>query len=345
MDADSWLLFALLILLILGGGYFAAAETAFASVNPVHIKQRAENGEKRAKRAQYILDHFNKALSSLLIGNNIMHIGTASLATFLVAEVLKHPEFTTYSTLIVTVVVFFVSEMIPKQFAKDCPEITALLFAGSLYWLMKILTPIAAFFDMLSGFITKFFKVTPEPVITEDELIEAIDSLANEEEGSEQRQQLLHSALKFDDALVWNIMTPLDAVVSISVDMKPEDVLAIIRTNKFSRLPVYKTTPSNLIGVLDVRTYIKAHLTADGKPSVRKLMQKAMTTEDTKQIDDLFDEMNQSRKHMCLVMDSEKKYVGIVTMEDILEQLVGEIYDEADDLPADLSQQGKEAAV
>lgn len=345
MDADSWLLFALLILLILGGGYFAAAETAFASVNPVHIKQRAENGEKRAKRAQYVLDHFNKALSTLLIGNNIMHIGTASMATFLVAEVLKHPEYTTYSTLITTAVVFLVSEMIPKQLAKDCPETTSLVFASSLCWLMKILTPVSAFFDALSNFVTKFFKVTPEPVITEDELIEAIDSLASDEEGSEQRQELLHSALKFDDALVWNIMTPLDQVVSISIDMTPEDVLAIIRTSKFSRLPVYKTTPSNLVGVLDVRTYIKEHLKTDGKLSVRRLMQKAMTTEDTKQIDDLFDEMNQSRKHMCLVMSSEKKYVGIVTMEDILEQLVGEIYDEADEIPADLSQPGKEAAV
>lgn len=344
MDADSWLLFVLLILLILGGGYFAAAETAFASVNPVHIKQRAENGEKRAQRAQYVLEHFNKALSTLLIGNNIMHIGTAAIATYLVTS-LWGEGYTAYSTIVTTVVVFFVSEMIPKQFAKDCPQITALFFAGSLYWLMKILTPISAFFDKLSDFVTKFFKVSPEPVITEDELIEAIDSLASDEQGSDQRNELLHSALKFDDALVWNIMTPLEQVVSVNIDMKPEDVLAIIRANKFSRLPVYKTTPNNLVGVLDVRTYIKEHLTSAGKVPVRKQMQKAMIVEDSKQIDDLFDEMNQARKHMCLVVNSEKKYVGIVTMEDILEQLVGEIYDEADDMPADLSQQGKEAAV
>lgn len=344
MDADSWLLFALLILLILGGGYFAAAETAFASVNPVHIKQRVENGERRAKRAQYVLDHFNKALSTLLIGNNIMHIGTASLATFLVVEVLKHPELTTYSTLATTVVVFLVSEMVPKQFAKDCPEATALAFAGSLYWLMKILTPVSAFFDGLSKFVTSFFKVAPEPTITEDELIEAIDSLAESEESTPQRHELLHSALKFDDAIVWDVMTPLDQVVGVEIDAKPEEVLAIIRANKFSRLPVYKTAPENLVGVLDVRTYIKKHLASSEAITVRKQMQKAMITEDTKQIDDLFSEMNQSRIHMCIVKNNQKQIVGIVTMEDILEQLVGEIWDEGDEVPADLAQE-KEAAV
>ena len=345
MDADSWLLFALLILLILGGGYFAAAETAFASVNPVHIKQRVENDERRAKRAQYILDHFNKALSTLLIGNNIMHIGTASLATFLVVEVLKHPELTTYSTLLTTVVVFLVSEMIPKQFAKDCPEATALFFSGSLYWMMKLLTPVSAFFDGLSKFVSSFFKIAPEPTITEDELIEAIDSLAESEDSTPQRRELLHSALRFDDAIVWDIMTPIDQVVGIELDTKPETVLAIIRDCKFSRLPIYKTSPKNLIGVLDIRTFIKQHLASAGQVSVRKLMKKAMVTEDTKQIDDLFDEMTQTRTHICIVKNQEKKVVGIVTMEDILEQLVGEIWDEADEVPADFADGEKEAAV
>ena len=344
MDADSWLLFTLLILLIFGGGYFAAAETAFASVNPVHIKQRVENGERRAKRAQYVLDHFNKALSTLLIGNNLMHIGTASLATFLVTK-LWGAGYTAYSTVATTVVVFLVSEMVPKQFAKDCPEATALFFAPSLYWLMKLLTPVSALFDRLSKFVTRFFKITPEPTITEDELIEAIDSLAESEDSTPQRHELLHSALKFDDAIVWDVMTPLDQVVSIEIDTKPADVLTVIRANKFSRLPVYKGTPENLVGLLDVRTFIKKYLAASGQITLRKQVQKPMVAEDTTQIDDLFREMNQARTHMCIVKNKQKKVVGIVTMEDILEQLVGEIWDEADEVPADLSLQDKEAVV
>ena len=332
-DSSSWLLFAALILLILGGGYFAAAETAFASVNPIHIKQRVENGEKKAKRAQYVLDHFNKALSTLLIGNNIMHIGTASLATYLVVQVLKRPDLTTASTLVTTVVVFLVAEMIPKQFAKDCPEATALAFAPSLSVLMKVLTPVSAFFDGLSTFVSKFFNVAPEPVITEDELIEAIDSLAENEESTPERQELLHSALKFDDAIVFDIMTPLDQVECVEIGMKPEEVLEIARATKYSRLPVYKSSKENLVGLLNVRNYIKAHLASSENLNVWEQMYPAMTIDDSKPIDELFDEMNQARRHMCLVTDKSQNFVGIVTMEDILEQLVGEIYDEADELP------------
>ena len=343
MDGDSsWLLFLAIILLILGGGYFAAAETAFASVNPIHIKQRVENGERKAKRAQYVLDHFNKALSTLLIGNNIMHICTASLATYLVVEVLKRPDLTTATTLVTTVVVFLVAEMIPKQFAKDCPEATALAFAPSLALLMKVLTPLSVFFDGLSAFVAKFFNVAPEPVITEDELIEAIDSLAENEESTPERQELLHSALRFDNAIVFDIMTPLEQVECVEIGMRPEEVLALARATKYSRLPVYKSTKENLVGLLNIRNYIKAHLADPGNVTVWEQMYPAMTTDDGKQIDELFDEMNQARRHMCLVRNSEYKYVGIVTMEDILEQLVGEIYDEADEVPAEQAE--KEAS-
>ena len=334
MDSDSWSLFVLLIALILGGGYFAASETAFASVNPMRIKHRAEEGEKRALRAQYILDHFNKALSTLLIGNNVMHIGTASIATFLVTK-LWGEGYTAYSTLVTTVVVFLVSEMVPKQFAKDRPEQTALLFAPSMYWLMKLLTPVSAIFDALSAFVTRFLKVKQEPVITEDELIEMIDSLAETEEDGQQRSELLHSALKFDDAIVYDIMTPLEEVVGIRSNMKPEEVLSIIRTTKFSRLPVYQGAPENIVGVLDVRKYIKAHLSQGDKISIRKLMRKTMVVEDSKRLDELFNEMTQSRTHLCVVKNAQGKVAGIVTMEDILEQLVGEIWDEDDVIPVE----------
>ena len=342
MDSDSWSLFVLLIALILGGGYFAASETAFASVNPMRIKHRAENGERRAQRAQYVLDHFNKALSTLLIGNNVMHIGTAALATYLVTK-LWGEGYTAYSTLVTTVVVFLVSEMVPKQFAKDRPEATALFFAPSLYLLMWLLTPVSAIFDGLAAFVTRFLKVKQEPVITEDELIEMIDSLAETEEDGQQRSELLHSALKFDDAIVYDVMTPLDAVEGIRSNMKPEEVLPIIRSTRYTRLPVYQTTPENIVGVLDVRNYIKAHLYEGEKLSIRKLMRKPMLVEDSRRIDDLFNEMTQSRTHMCVARNNRGQVTGIVTMEDILEQLVGEIYDEEDEIPA--AQEAREGAV
>ena len=337
MDPDSWLLFILLIVLIIGGGYFASAETAFASVNPVRIRHRAEE-EKRAQRAQYILDNFNKALSTLLIGNNIMHIGTASISTYLVTKMWGE-GYTDISTIVTTVVVFLVSEMIPKQYAKDHPESTALFYATSLYWLMVIMTPFAAFFNGISGTIAKFFKVKEEPTITEDELIEMIDSLAEEGEEEQQRSELLHSALKFDDAIVWDVMTHIDDVVAINIRMKQEEILDIIKENKFSRLPVYQGEKNNIVGFLDVRKYIKTYLANPGPISIRRIMSKVMSVQDTQLLDDLLEKMTQSRTHICAVKDKNGICTGIVTMEDILEQLVGEIYDEDDVIPASYKEQ------
>lgn len=333
MDPDSWLLFVLLIALIIGGGYFASAETAFASVNPVRIRHRAEEEEKRAQRAQYILDNFNKALSTLLIGNNIMHIGTASISTYLVAKTWGE-GYTGISTIVTTVVVFLVSEMIPKQYAKDHPESTALFYAPSLYWLMVIMTPFAAFFNGISNKIAKLFKVKEEPTITEDELIEMIDSIAEDDEDEQQRTELLQSALKFDDAIAWDVMTPINEVVGINIRMKREEILDIIRENKYSRLPVYQGDKTNIVGFMDVRKYIKNYLANPDSLSVRRIMSKVMTVEETQLLDELFEKMTQSRTHICVVCDKEGNRTGIVTMEDILEQLVGEIYDEDDIVPA-----------
>ena len=331
MDTDSSLLFVLLIALIIGGGYFAASETAFASVNPMRIRHRAENGERRAKRAEYILEHFNKALSTLLIGNNIMHIGTASLSTYLVTK-LWGEGYTGISTIVTTVVVFFVSEMIPKQYAKDRPESAALFFAPSMVFLMKVMTPVSAFFDGLANLVSHLFKVKEVPTVTEDELMEMIDSLADTEEDGQQRSELLHSALEFDSTLVRDIMIPTESVVGIVAGMKTEEVLNVIRQEKYSRLPVWSKARGTYIGVLDVRSYIKSYLADPEHASVRKVISKTMTVSETRHIDELFDELTQSRTHMCFAADESGKIVGIVTMEDILEELVGEIWDEGDDV-------------
>ena len=332
MDTDSSLLFVLLVALIMGGGYFAASETAFASVNAMRIRHRAENGEKRAKKAEYVLENFNKALSTLLIGNNIMHIGTASLSTYLVTKMWGE-GYTGISTIVTTVVVFFISEMIPKQYAKDRPESAALFFATSLAFLMKVMTPISAFFDGMANLLCRLFKVKEVPTVTEDELMEMIDSLADTEEDGQQRSELLHSALEFDSTIVRDIMIPTEQVVSIVAGMKTGEVLDVIRREKYSRLPVWSRARNTYIGVLDVRSYIKSYLADPERATVRKVISKAMTVSETRPIDDLFDELTQSRTHMCFAADETGKIVGIVTMEDILEELVGEIWDEGDAVP------------
>ena len=331
MDTDNWILFALLLLLIIGGGYFAASETAFATVNALHIRQRAENGNARASHAQYILDHFNKALSTLLIGNNVMHIGTASISTYLVAK-LWGEGYTVYSTIVTTVVVFLVAEMIPKQLAKDKPEAMALFFAPSLHALMILLTPGSVFFDTLASSIAKLLPMRQEPTVTEDELAYLIDTLVESESEPEgkRRSALLRSALDFDSRTVEEVMTPLDRMIGVELTMPHEEVCSIIRENKHSRLPVYLGTPDNIVGILDIRTYIRETLSGDKKPRLHQLLRKALRVPGTKRIDDLLDEMTQSRTHMCAVADDHGRVIGIITVEDILEELVGEIMDEDD---------------
>ena len=344
MDTDIGILFALLLFLIIGGGYFAASETAFASVNTLRIKQRAENGETRAQRAQYVLDHFNKALSTLLIGNNIMHIGTASIATYLVTK-LWGEGYTAYSTIVTTVVVFLVSEMIPKQLAKDKPETMALLFAPSLRALMLLLTPVSFFFDNLSAFIAKLLPTKQEPTVTEDELAYLIDTLAENESEPEgkRRSALLRSALDFDSRTASEVMTPLDKMVGIELTMTDEQVKEIIRSNKHSRLPVYLGTPDNIVGILDIRTYIRDQLSNGKKSRLHQLTRKTVRVPGSKLIDDLLDEMTQSRTHMCAVADDAGRVIGIITVEDILEELVGEIMDEDDVGSVDTAMGGERA--
>ena len=331
MDTDIWILFALLLFLIIGGGYFAASETAFATVNALHIRQRAENGSSRARHAEYILDHFNKALSTLLIGNNVMHIGTAAISTYLVTK-LWGEGYTAYSTIITTIVVFLVAEMVPKQFAKDKPEKMALLVAPSMHTLMILLTPVSVFFDTLAKLIMKLLPTKQEPTVTEGELAYLIDTLAESESEPEgkRRSALLRSALDFDRRTVEEVMTPLDQMIGVELTMTDEEVRNIIRGNKHSRLPVYLGTPDNIVGILDIRTYIRETLSEDRKVRLHQLLRKALRIPGTKRIDDLLDEMTQSRTHMCAVADDSGRVIGIITVEDILEELVGEIMDEDD---------------
>jgi len=331
MDTDNWILFALILLLIIGGGYFAASETAFATVNALHIRQRSENGNARAGHAQYILDHFNKALSTPLIGNNVMHIGTAALSTYLVTK-LWGEGYTVYSTIVTTVVVFLAAEMIPKQLAKDKPEAMALLFAPFLHALMILLSPVSVFFDTLAANIAKLLPMRQEPTVTEDELAYLIDTLAESESEPEgkRRSALLRSALDFDRRTVEEVMTPLDRMIGVELTMSHEEICGIIRENKHSRLPVYLGTPDNIVGLLDIRTYIRETLAGDKKVRLHQLLRKALRVPGTKRIDDLLDEMTQSRTHMCAVADDHGRVIGIITVEDILEELVGEIMDEDD---------------
>lgn len=325
----------LFCLLILAGGYFAGAEISLASVNKIRIAGQADDGDKKSKRVQYILDNFNKALTTLLIGNNIAHIGCSAIATTMTYQLLQeHTNWPawiqTASTLLTTVVVFLFSEMVPKCFAKDCNEAFAKNIAGSLIFLMKVLTPVSFFFTLLGDLLSRPFlkRTTVQPTVTEEELHDIIETVVQEGEIDEDTGDLIQSALEFSDSKVREVFTPWKNVITVHNGMTPDEIVTAIKETSFTRLPV-TDTDGKVIGTLNIRNYLRAYL-KDGAPDLQALITAPHFVQQGTPVDELLESMSRHRVHLAVVLTSKGDTLGIITMEDILEELVGEIYDEED---------------
>lgn len=331
MDSDSWLLLIVLLLLIIGGGYFAATEIALASSNKIRIKTMADSGDRRAKRVSYILNHFDKALTTLLIGNNIMHIGASTLATVLVVD-LWGDWAVSISTIVLAVIVFLFSEMLPKSYAKSRAESFSLAVSGSLLFLMKLLTPITFIFSSVSNMLAKLFHSKSEPTVTEEELYDIIDEIAEEGTMDQQRSGLIRSALDFDDITVADILTSRVDLAAIDAELTPAEIVEKIKNGRHSRLPVYEDTIDNIIGILGIRKYLKAYMEQGDSLDLRSLLDETLYVHKSVLIDELLRNMQSKKRHMAVVTDDYGGVMGIVTIEDILEELVGEIWDEDDEV-------------
>ena len=323
----------LILLLILGSAYSSAAETALASVNRIRIMSLSDNGDRRAKRVLYILDHFDKALTTILVCNNVMHIGCASVAT-LMATKLWGVSAVTLTTVATTMALFLFAEMLPKRYAKACNERMALAVSGSLLFFMRVLTPVTAVFAKFSALVSKpFKKQTEEPTVTEDELYDIMETVASEGAIDEEKTELVQSALEFSDTVAQDILTPWENVVKISVAMDEEEILACIKENVHSRLPVVDVHGA-VIGTLQIRKYLKAKLKKDAV-QLMKVTDAPHFVSAYMPIDELLPAMSAEKTQLAIVRDDEEKVLGVVSVEDILEELVGEIYDEEDTEVAD----------
>ncbi len=330
-DSPAGYIISIFILLLLAA-YFAGAEIALASVNRIRMANRAEDGDKRAKRVIYILEHFDKALTTLLIGTNVTHAGIATLSTVftysLFDSIEAMPDYAvTLSTVISTVVVFLIGEMIPKAFAKACNEKFALAIAGSLVFLMKVLTPISIFFATISEWASRPFKKRAEatPTVTEDELYDIIETFVEENDIDEDTEELVQNAIEFSERTAKDVMTPWNKVLHVHEKDSNEKVLETIRNSTHSRLPVVNDE-GWVVGTLSIRTFLKSHYKKESF-DVRQLMRSATMINDTTPVDDLLSTLSANRTHIAYVQ-STGKILGIITVEDILEELVGEIYDE-----------------
>ena len=329
MDGDSRLPFILAILLLFCAAYFAVAETAFASASRNKIKTAADRGDSRAETALYVLDHFDRAISTLLIGTNIVHIAAASLVTVAVTR-LWGLNAVSISTIVTTIVVFFAGEMLPKSIAKKYPERLSKATAPSLRFFMFLFWPISSLLTLIGRGAAALTKGDPEISVTEDELYDIIEDMTEEGSLDEEQGDLISSALQFGEVTVESILTPRVDLEAIDIEDSLEEILSQVKSQNHSRLPVYEGSVDNIIGILQIRRFIKAFLREGQALDLRSLLDQPFFIHQSTKIDELLPLMSKNRANMAVVADNYGGTLGIVTVEDILEELVGEIWDEDD---------------
>ncbi len=317
-----------LFLLVILSGFFSSAETALTTVNEVRMRSLEEEGNKKAAKVNKILERHNKMLSTILIGNNIVNISASALATTLALRI-NIPV--GIATGLLTFVVLITGEIIPKTWAMCSADKLSLAYAGIILLLMQILTPVIFLIEKISYCILRFIGIDPSkkiPTMTENELKTYVD--VSHEEGvieSEERE-IIYNVFDFSDALAKDIMIPRINMVIINIDDTYEEVLQVFRDSMYTRLPVYQDDPDNLIGFINIKDFI---LTKDTKAfSVKSIMREAHYTFEYKKISDLMYEIREKTTTMAFVINEYGATVGMITLEDILEEIVGEIRDEYD---------------
>ena len=334
MDAgpkqDLWNILPVIIVLLLGAAYFAVMETAFASASRIRLKAAADHGNRRAEQALYVLDHFDQAITTLLIGTNILHLTIATLVTVAVQRQWGMWAVTA-GTLVTTVVVFFAGEMLPKSIAKKYAERLAMRTARSLRFFMVLFKPLSALLTAFGNAVARRVQSEPAVTVTEDELADIIENMTDDGELTAERGELMSSALSFADVPVESVITARVDVAAVDVDDPPEEILAYVREQRHSRLPVYEGSIDNIIGVLYLNHYFMA-LLDDPDADLRKLLMEPCYVYKTTKLPAVLETLKRAKQHLAIVTDEYGGCLGLITMEDVLEQIVGDIWDETDEI-------------
>lgn len=332
MDVHLWMFIVLGVLIALSA-FFSASETAFSSMNEIRMKNYAKEGNKKAKTALKIAQNYDKALSTILIGNNIVNIASASLGT-VIATILFGANGAWISTIAMTILVLIFGEILPKSFAKENAEKFALKVAGVLHFLMKLFSPLVWFFISLRKLVAGK-KEKEQPSVTEEELKVIMQEIQDEGVLEEQESELAQSALEFDEIDVDEIFTPRVDVAAVDVEMDSEEVKNLFFTCKFSRMPVYEGQIDNVIGILHEREFLSKLLS--GEPiDLRSLAREALFIPQSLKISLALAELQKKKQQMAIVVDDYGGTAGVITVEDILEELVGEIWDEDEEIEEDV---------
>ena len=319
-----------MVICIILSGYFSATETAFSSLNKTRIKYMAEKGSKRAKRTLQLAENYDKLIATILIGNNIVNITTASIGTLLFVDLMGQELGATVSTVVVTIVVLIFGEITPKSIAKDYPERFAMFSAPMIGALLWLFTPLNFLFSLWKKLVALLFHSDEEDKMSQEELLLLLEEVEQEGAIDKSEGTLLRNAVEFGDLEVQSILTHRVDLEAVEVNATKEEIAAKFTETRFSRLLVYEETIDKIVGVLHLKDFYDG-MGINPKP-LREIMTPPLFIHQTEKVDDLLQLLKANKSHIAVVIDEYGGTLGIVTMEDILEELVGEIWDEHDEV-------------
>ena len=318
-----------MVICVILSGYFSATETAFSCVNKTRLKAMTEKGDKRAALTYKLAEDYDKLISTILIGNNVVNIALSAIATLMFVDLLGDMG-ATVSTAIVTVVVLIFGEITPKSIAKDYPEKFAMFSAPFINMLIVVLTPLNFIFGLWKKLVGMIFKGEADAGMSQEELLLLVDEVQQDGAIDESEGELLRNAIEFGDLEARDILTHRVDLEAVPTDATKEEVAALFTESRFSRLLVYEDSIDKIVGVIHQKDFYTGTGIVDAP--LKEIMTEPLYIHQTEKVDDLLQLLRSNKSHMAIVIDEYGGTMGIVTMEDILEELVGEIWDEHDEI-------------
>ncbi len=333
----EWLIYLGIFILVIFSFFFSGTEIAFTSLNIGRMRLEAESGDTKKKKTYDLAKNFSSVLYTVLVGNNLVNIAVSSLTTLLALRIIEKSStdipVQAITVAITTVVILIFGEITPKLVANDNPN----RFAVNVTWLVRIFVfifkPVVFIVTKMTEKMSRIWKPKKdEPSVTEDELLSIVETIEEEGGFTEKESDLIKSAIEFSDDLAFEILTPRVDVFAINIDDNPMDIIKAVLEEEYSRVPVYKGTIDNIVGILSTKKLLKAAVKKGAQIDIRTMMREPLYIYKAMSISAVMEEFKAKRAHMAIVLDEFGGTMGIVTLEDVLEQLVGDIWDETDDL-------------
>lgn len=330
MDSHSTTLVLILMVLVFLSGYFSATETAFSALNRIRLKNLANSGNKRAKLTYALSERYDELLSTILVGNNLVNIASTAIATVLFTRAMGEGMGPTVSTVVMTVVVLIFGEVSPKSLAKENAERFAMVSAPVIRVLMVVLKPVNFCFTQLKKGLNKLFRPSSDHSVTDSELLTIVEEAEQQGGIDQEESEMLRNVIEFDDIEAIDIMTPRVDVEAVSRDASKEEIADLFRETGYSRLPVYEESIDSIVGVILEKNFYATVQNTD--ESIDSILKPVEFIPPSMKISALLRLLQQNKQHMAVIVDEFGGTEGIVTLEDVIEELVGEIWDEHDEI-------------